>query len=268
MLVAYEPSKERMFSFWSLPDIHYLFCAGAKGHAGNEFVRLEKTPGVTEDGFRVFDTATKRLKRISVDKTGRFEVADCGSPIPTDETVNRFLFLGNTERYLFVPEGESDELCVINAEGKRNGTGAYPSSLNPIKDAPLLFTYNKLVVAKPDGTRFAAFYAYMKVCRIYDNKGRLCMETKIGNIDPNAAIDGKQVYATQPVATDNRILILTKEEDGQTVCEEWNWDGELIARYGLNKPITCMAFHNGIIFGIQRNTENKIYTFKLHDYAR
>lgn len=68
LLVAYEETRDTLFSFWQLPDCRYLFRAGIRGNGPDDLLTLDRTFRTTEEGFTVFELETGRMKEIAVDK--------------------------------------------------------------------------------------------------------------------------------------------------------------------------------------------------------
>lgn len=114
------------------------------------------------------------------------------------------------------------------------------------------FVYNKLTVAAPSGEKFAVFYAYVKLCRMYDAEGRLLKETLLEQ--PRAADNGERqvYYVSYPCATDEAIYVLTES------------DGKLVSRYSLPCVFSALAYapHDGVLYAV-RAGEEKDLLYKL-----
>lgn len=264
MLVAYEAKQDSMFSFWKLPQCEFLFRNGVKGRGPTEFLTLDRTYGETLDGFQVFEMQTNRVKQVSVDASGRFQVS-ADKVLPTEKRMlNRFLFL-KENTWCFLADDEDSEYTILKEDGETISVGAYPKDLLPKRPEELnRFVYNKLTVANPSGDKFAAFYAYAKLCRIYSYEGELLQETLLEK--PTQSVENRKAcYASFPYATDAYIYILTTGTDQQPVLEVWNWQAEPVARYGLDKTVSAFAVseEHQTLYAVCNDVEGVIYTYKL-----
>lgn len=264
MLVAYEQKKDTMFSFWSLPTCKYLFSAGCKGEGPDDFLMLDRTFIETAQGFKTFEIASNKIKEVIVDTTGYFRVKTTPLNVET-RGLNRFLFLKDTT-YCFIPDKEDAEYALLDKKGKLRYFSEYPQGLLSKKEDEMnRFAYNKLTISSPKGDKFAAFYAYIKLCRIYDHTGKLLTETLL---DTPTHIDTKNrevFYRYYPCVDENNIYILSTVEEGQKVLEIWDWNGNPIAHYLLDKDIRHIAVssNNHKIYAIDNDREGVIYVYDL-----
>lgn len=264
LLVAYEETRDTLFSFWQLPDCRYLFRAGIRGDGPDDLLTLDRTFRATEEGFTAFELETSRMKEVAVDKAGHSLRVISTKPFDGGAGfLNRFIFLKDGH-YCCVSNDEKHEYLLLDNQGGVRPFGTYPEDLLPEKEGDLnRFVYNKLTVAAPSGEKFAAFYAYVKLCRMYDSEGRLLKETLLEQ--PRVADNGERqvYYVSYPCATDEAIYALT-ESDGEPVLEVWDWDGKLTARYSLPYAFTALAYapHDGFLYAV-RAGEEKDLLYKL-----
>lgn len=263
MLVAYQQSNDTLFSFWKLPECSYLFQAGTKGQGPNDFLMLDRTFQPTKQGFKAFEIATNRVKEVAVKPTGAFNVTLTKQLNVEQRGLNRFLFLEN-DSYCFVSDREEYEYALLNKDESIHYFSNYPQNLlTTEEDTPNRFTYNKLVVSHPKGDKFAAFYAYVKLCRIYNSQGKLLKETLLTSPSDNNTEERHTYYSSYPCADGNHIYILTKEEE-ETVLEVWTWEGALETRYLLDKPVIRITQPvDGTLYALCRDKENVIYTYSI-----
>ena len=96
-----------------------------------------------------------------------------------------------------------------------------------------------MLVGKPDGEKFASFYAYIKMMKIYDKNGNMLKEllmeqpTDVTNDESRFAY-----YSTFPYATDQYIYVLANELGGRKYLQ---------------------------IYAISNDRDNVIYTYELYD---
>lgn len=261
MLVAYEDRRDTLFSFWKLPECRYLFSAGVRGNGPEDFLMLDRTFRPTEQGFETLEIETGRIKELAVDTVASsLRLVSTRQPNGGQRALNRFLFLEGG-RYCCVSDDEAHEYLLLDSTGVIKSFGDYPEGLLPEEEGtPKRFTYNKLTVAAPSGKKFAAFYAYAKLCRIYDSEGHLLKEA-LGEQPETSAVgeEKKAYYSSYPCATEEAIYILT-ESDGQPVLEVWNWDAVLTARYLLPRKFSNIAWSpvDGKLYAVYAGDEQDV----------
>lgn len=270
-LIAYGPRNDTIFSFWKLPDCQYLFSAGKKGQGPEDFLMLDKNFVDTQNGFKTFEIATNRIKEVGINKKGRLSLLSQQQLKNVPMPLNRFLFLADSS-YCFVSSDQEEyEYSIIDKKGKIRHFSSYPSELLPmgIDDNPF-FLYNKLTIAKPDGSQFAAFYVNLKMVRIYDYKGNIQKETILEKPEkPDQEGRRKMYYTTSLCADDNYIYAVTTLDE-KPILEVWTWKGEPYKRYWLDYQFKKMAFSPQYrkLYSVRDDREDKIYTYTLPDFTQ
>lgn len=140
--------------------------------------------------------------------------------------------------------------------------------------------YQKRTVAKPDGERMAVFYTIFNKFKLYDNYGNLIKEIRIKNSDIETPIDLKNpmnntIYNAETIATNNFIAVLnpniSAEESSRNkkfsnpTISIWNWNGNPIAKYQLDRPICSFAISEKTqkIYAVSSMVKNEIFEFNL-----
>lgn len=129
--------------------------------------------------------------------------------------------------------------------------------------------------------RYATFYTYFKRFKIYDDSGDLIKEVVIqpNGEKPYLLKDNKQniIHFAEPFSSSNYIYVLyigQSVRDLENYEEEyfprltiWDWDGNPIAQYKLNLPITSFAISEDKhqLYGISYLSMGKIFQFELPD---
>lgn len=264
LLVAYQQRNDTMFSFWKIPECDYLFKAGYRGEGPDDFLMLDKVFQETQYGFKTFEIASNKVKEIAMEPNGTFRVVSAKQLNVAQRGLNRFLFLAD-DSYCFVSDEEDYEYVLLDKDGAVQYFGSYPEGLLE-KNAEDLnrFVYNKLTVSNPKGDKFAAFYAYVKLCRIYNSKGKLLKEIMLEQPQKNVSEEKHIYYSSYPYADENYIYVLTNKEEGK-VLEIWDWEGIPKAHYLLDKPVNCLAVSpvNGKLYAVCPNREDVIYTYNI-----
>lgn len=264
MLVAYQQRSDTMFSFWKLPECRYLFRAGSRGEGPNDFLMLDRTFQEMSDGFKAFEIASNKVKEVAVDSVGTFKVVSLKQLEVEQRGLNRFLFLKN-DSYCFISDKEEYEYALLDKDGTVHYFGNYPEGLLEKKEEELnRFVYNKLTIANPQGDKFAAFYAYIKLCRIYNSKGELLKETMLESSQKDASEEKTIYYSSYPYADENYIYVLTDKEGGK-VLEIWDWEGIPRAHYLLDKPVNCLARSStdGKLYAVCQDREDVVYVYSI-----
>ena len=157
--------------------------------------------------------------------------------------------------------GES-EFGLYNEKDGLHHFGQYPNLITKKEGEMDAFAYNKITVAHPAGNKFAAFYAYLKMCRIYGSDGTLLREVYLdGPVELENGMR-KAYYSIQPYATDEHIYVLTKEKEGN-VLEVWNWEAQIEKRFLLDKDFDKFIMYDGKLLGFSRELENFVYVYDL-----
>lgn len=172
-LGVYQSKDDTLFSFWKLPECTFLFRAGVKGQGPNDFLELDRTFKGRTGGFQTFEIQTGKVKDVTFGKDGRLTIES--KKLEFGEMVNRFIFLKDEAYCFFLLMGETEFGLYSEKEGLRH-VGQYPNLIVKKEGEVNALVYNKLTVAHPKGDKFAAFYAYLKMCRIYASDGTLLKE--------------------------------------------------------------------------------------------
>ena len=269
MLVIYEQQKDTLFSFWKLPQCQYLFSAGSKGEGPDELLLLDRVFVETANGFKTFELPSNKIKDLKIDIVGdgRLKLyAD--KRLAIDQIpLNRFTFLSDSS-YCFLSNNEEYEYTLLDKENNIHSFSPYPDLLYGRNEDAKAYLYNMLIVVKPDGEKFASFYAYIKMMKIYDKNGNMLKEllmeqpTDVTNDESRFAY-----YSTFPYATDQYIYVLANELDGWKYLQIWSWEGVPIAHYILDQSVDTFVVSEKYkkIYAISNDRDNVIYTYELYD---
>ncbi|MBR0041733.1 MAG: hypothetical protein IJP36_01915 [Bacteroides sp.] len=267
MLVVYQQRNDTLFSFWKLPECKFLFAAGNRGVGPNDFLMLDRVFKETPQGFKTFEISSNKVKEIEISSDGIFHTSHI---IPLDveqRGLNRFLFLADSN-YCFVSDKEEYEYSLLNKTGEIKDFSRYPTKLILKNDDELnRFVYNKLTVAHPTGDKFAAFYVYVKLCRIYDSHGNLLSETLLDKEKKASPGERNAIYAFFPCADEKNIYVLANSNNDNTLLEVWDWNGNISAQYQLDRNISNFTYsptHN-VLYAVAPNREDVIYVYNLNE---
>lgn len=258
-LGIYQQRDDTLFSFWKLPECKFLFKAGVRGQGPDDFLVMDKTFQSIDGGFRTFEIDAGRVKDVSIE--GNALVTKKTQRLNVDQQMNRFIFLADNTYCFFLLEGDS-EFALYNEQDGMTPIGKYPDLIDKNPKELDVFAYNKLTLAHPNGHQFAAFYAYIKMCRIYGKDGTLLKEVVLDgpvNLDNGQR---KTYYSTPPYATDEYIYILADDAD-ENILEVWNWDAEVVERYSLDKDVNRIMVYENELYGFSKTNESVVYVFGM-----
>ena len=260
--IIYERKGEKLFSVYKFPSFEYLYSFGEKGHGHNELLEIDNSFSTHKGGFYLFEIETNIIKKVTLNEDNAYiEVSDV---IKSNRIgLNRFVFLNNKE-FVYLSDNDAYEYCLYS-NGVEKYFGEYPNHLLPYNnDEPKMFAFNKYTSGKPDGKKFVAFYAYIRMCRIYDNSGNLLRETLLSY--PSNKDDTHKIveYPIPPYVTDKNIYILHNSK-GRNELEVWNWDGELVSLYCLDRRLKAFFASGDTLYGLGMDSSDVVYRYQLQE---
>ena len=260
-VIIFERNAEKVFSVYRFPTFEYLYSFGEKGHGHNELLEIDNSFSVQKGGFQLFEIQTNKIKKVTLnDKNAIIE--DSYVIKSNRMGLNRFVFLKNNE-YVYVSYVDEYEYCLYNKKGQESFFGEYPNHLLSNKnDEPKIFVFNKYTSGKPDGKMFVAFYIYIRMCRIYDNLGNLQHETLLNYPDKMNGTHEIAEYPKPPYVTDENIYIIHNAKEHHEL-EVWNWEGELVSLYCLDKKLRTFFVSENILYGLGVDSSDVVYKYQL-----
>lgn len=260
-VVVYERNAERVFSVFELPSFKFLYDFGEKGHGPNELLSIENSFHEQNNGFRLFEIETNKVRDVALND--RNASLDSSYALKVNKIgLNRFVFLRDKEN-VYLSDDEKYEYCLLQKDGKEKYFGNYPENLLPEKDGePKFFIYNKHTAGKPDGRMFVAFYAYIRMCRIFDNAGNMLHENLL-ELPEKTEEEHKTIeYPEPPYVTNENIYIIHKT-NGYDELEIWNWEGKLLALYHLDKRLKTITVADNTLYGFSQDNPCVVYKYNL-----
>jgi hypothetical protein len=271
---------DTLFSVFSYPDFKYLFSDGVFGNGPDDLPRtIDKDFQVSSKGFNVFfsginiyreieiDDVNKKLKTI---KEHKYQFQNGGVP-------QRFTQLGDS-RFIYLKGNPMDDAEFFLFDVTRNtvaGSTPYPQWAEGLTGEPNFSIYLSSKVAKPDGNKFAAFYAHFKRWRIFDSEGNLLKDIEV-NIPPvvktSVLLSERMLYYSSAYASDKYIYAVclnresNKPRHEQTEFQVWNWEGKPVAKFILDRKFTCFTVSGDSVLYVADNlegNEDKIFKYIL-----
>ena len=278
-LIVSKNKDETVFDVFSLSPFAYKFSGGIKGQGPNDFGRMVdfRTLTPTKEGFSVLDNGsikqvevTDQLKITSAKKLFNKRIPTNGYYALGDDKYMTFGAIDGTNEYNFFDK-TTDSIAAI---------GTYPDWVLTDQSYSRFMTGIKGCVVHPDKSRFATFYGRMKHARIHNWNGDLLHDITIQTtpyLDNLASFNPKDApnFYGYAQATDKYIYTLCANklpgDDGSELkqtLEVWDWQGNPVACYRLNKKVSCIAISvtHKKIYGIDGETEHVLYSYDLPLY--
>lgn len=280
-LVVYDQIKDEMFKVFNLPEIEYQYSFGHTGKGPDEFSFIDaNTMKMMGDNLLFLDFNTvksleindKKIKVIN-SKTLRIEK----SPINGLQMVNDSIYIYNLMSVK--KNGAEHQMVNINSKKTIKEFGAYPDT--DIKYNNEFEQYNafyKHSVSNPTNNKFAVFYSYFNKIKIYSKTGELLHEINIEDNYPEYSpkdIKKNILFRVNPIPTSDFIYVLRIDQSKNEVennfatfkpkIEVWNWEGKLLAKYLLDKPITAFTISEkeNKLYAVSYIGTNEIYEYEL-----
>lgn len=278
-LIVCDLEKDTIFSFFELPSCRFVEGKGLKGRGPNELLNVNpQTISTKDNGLSLYDSGTATIKRISFDNGFKIiESIPLHSSTHSPFGINCFIELGD-DIFCFLNDAEKDTEYVLqnNITGSKEEFGLYPNLTNNYADpVERMFTYLKGNAAKPDQSLFVSFYHYFKFFRIFNANGEILKEISV-HVEPynkhySSNTDENLVFYGQPKVSDNYIYVFCanrkpkEPSKGTTELQVWDWDGNPIAKYELDKTLShfVVSEEYNKIYAVNVFEEDRIYTYDL-----
>ena len=280
-LVVYDFVSDGFFKVYSQDDLRFLHSFGrvSQGPLPDEFNSQFFNLNGDNEYLIVFEAMSRNLRSLRISSSG-VEKADEKSLTSKHfrQSVNRvrrmnenlyFADFGTTageggKEHIALKPGDSDSLFTF---------GSYPES--ELEEDARYFEYVKMNTSNPSGTRFAVFYFYHNLFKIYNEKGELLVEVSVEDpyleesMNPDA--DERFSYRMIADATDDYIVTIGKTgPESLPTLELWSWEGEQIYRSYLHAIVRDIAVseEKSSIFAVSPAEESILYQFDIADLIK
>lgn len=275
-LVVLNEKTDTVFSVYNLPECSYWGQFGQKGQGPEDFnLPLIYAVRTENDSFSLFDSDC--LKTI-VFEDNRFSVFSSKFPVE-NFVINNLVYLKDGS-YVCSAGFESEyELRYIFKDGTYKESGAYPEKSEGRFENVLSRNqaYSNIIVAKPDGSRLALVYQFIRRNRIYDDSGNLLsdnvMTLEPGSSEPALNDDERCIHAIAVYATDRYFYTLNLDMTAQELgtankfpnIQVFDWNGTPVKQLYLDCYISSFVVDetNQILYGVFAEDDSHIYKFRL-----
>jgi hypothetical protein len=286
-LILNDFRPDNFFHVFSLPGVKYLYSWGKQGRGPDEFLQNPVYIDKNEDELIVFDGMLQTLRYFSVNDTTLIKSREVSLAYEGQvEPLNRIRRIHDTlyavdygssiqeetnHEHMALEPGEEIPLFTF---------GEYPNT--NLEGFDRYSEFLKTNIAKPDGSRFAAFYIAHNMFKIYNSGGDLLAlievtDPYLQNVPKN---DERYLYRSTAWASDDYIYLLglnaereiiygDSESPIKTSLEIWDWDGRPVYRAMFDRRIdsfTVSEKHGKIVgFSKMAGGETMLLEYDLTD---
>lgn len=280
-LVIHDDIEENKFKFFSYPNIEYLFSWGKKGKGPDEIRFVSSSGfGATDSTFRFLEIDV--LKEYKVNPDNKINLVHRTSLMNTLGPLNGFNVLDDS-LYLATlvdeldPSSEHVFLFPNGARGQSFGTLPEENLEFDFFTQKAIY-YHKTNVINESERKIMVFYVRLNLMKIYNYEGELIKEVEFNGYTMGKKKPSYWTTFSAPYGTDKFVYVFYTNDikgenldDLRSITPEllvWSWDGELVKRFVLDKPVIWFVVSEkyGKIYGIDIIGENKIYEFSLPGY--
>lgn len=166
------------------------------------------------------------------------------------------------------------EYLLSDSHSKPKELAPYPDWDKTGSQEEPIFKYVKNSVLNNDHTRFISFYGYFKRFRILDTDGDIIKNVVVKTPPYEEAIkeemQNRTIYYHIPPHTNGKYIYVmcknsTRAEDRIQELQVWNWEGEPIARYDMDRKLTLFTISEKEkkLYAVDGDTEDAIYVYDL-----
>lgn len=274
-LVALNEKTDTCFQVFRLSDFRYEYAFGTKGEGPEDFsIPMINAVSYEENGFTLLDI--NRLKHINI--TGEGSVVQSEN-LPFDFNYYNGLIKLSDSLYCCNAGFEEDkEYMFLHIGHSPEKWGEYPETEERFNSKlERNQAYDKIMVAKPDGKKFASFYRFMRHYKIYGSDGVLLndavLDMEPGNLEPDLKEENNYIHVISAFATNDYIYTLNLDMTPKEIMEKksipniqvFTWDGTPVKQFLLDHFISSFAIDekSGKIYGAFVDDMDSIYSFEI-----
>jgi hypothetical protein len=283
-LMVSSDRAEGFLQIFQLPDLEYLYSWGKSGRGPDEF---EHTP-LTEinafgDTISVYHFGTQSMRYYTVNDTAL--VPDQEVTLSYEDQTDVLNNISRLEEGVYIMDygdspGQSSKEHIALETDNENPVftfGGYPES--DLSGFERYWKFMKSSTTKPDGSRFAAFYYFHNLIRIYDSNGDLKHELIIEDETLNDRNEQAEEfhYRSLQSVSDSWIYSLGYNERREVMSENveshinsleiWDWEGNPVYRALFDHPIHgfTVSEEHGLIIGYSLTDMENLYVYEIPD---
>lgn len=272
-VILMEHNNEPIFSFWSQDSLTYKFSDGYKGSGPNELIDPYTDYFTKSDSsFYILDSNIEREFKLKGNKIHFIN----GQALIFPDAINRLV---RVDKDVYIMAGltngiDKAEHTKCTPDGNRS-FGEYPTK--GIDDGIQQFFFDtKFTAGKMGEKTIWDFYFYHNLIRQYSIDGELLQEVSLDlkeeheNTVSMLSSDRIIEYWNRVVVEGDYIYVLFHDKEHRSKdapeLQKWDWDGNLIARYQLDKYYNHYAISDkGILYAMDVfDHPYEVYTYDLN----
>lgn len=275
-LVIIDTRPEGIFQVFSLPSMDFLY---EWGRIGGGPAELDDTPvdvNVNDRELITYHHSLRHLRFHLITDTTMVMTrelplyyGDQIAPLNHIRRINDSLFVADYDMTDLARETTDHEYIAL-APGNEEALftfSQYPAT--ELEGRVRFADFSKINTARPDGSKFAAFYSYHNMLKIYNSNGDMLkfIEVLDQNLPEDAWRENREhrfIYRDTGWSSDKYMYVLGVNATGEfigenfetfkTSLEIWNWEGQPVYRSIFDRPI-----HGFIVSEVHR----KLYAYSL-----
>lgn len=281
-IVIYDDTENDKFKVFSYPDVEFLFSWGKKGEGPDEIGFVNSTGlSATDSTFRFLDLTI--LKEYAFANSNKVKLVKRTELMESQGALNGFCWLDNSMFIAAVDNPtdiESEYIFLYPNKKTGRAFGKLPEEGFDFDfHTQKLIYYIKHAVANPRERKIIAFYGRQNMIKVFNYEGQLLKDITFNENTFGSKVESDRVSFAAPYPTDKFIYVFYFNKSMGSSIEElnsltpeilvWNWEGELIKRFALDKPIFSFAVSEEYrkIYGADIQGGNKIYEFTIPDFG-
>jgi hypothetical protein len=278
-LVIYDDMNNSLFKIFECNDLTYKYSFGSIGQGPNEFAFVVPETMNSSTYFEILDR--NKLCYFSITDTGAFQIASPKIVSHQSGPVNNLKKMSDSI-YIFENGLGTDkfdkEFILYNINDRTNrefgNIRFFDNSVKAQNKEEQYFSLSKFMTANPVNNKFAVFYDKYPYFKIFSSEilsGLYHIDSKIQHTD-------FRHHFSRPFSTDKYIYVMWIEKSDEEIMANisdfnpliliFDWNGNLIKNYRLNKPIIAFAVNdsNDKLYAVSLSEDdiNAIYTCDLN----
>jgi hypothetical protein len=283
-LIVYDNSINNIFKVFKLPEMEFLYSWGTKGQGPNEFINItDNSMHIYKNKLEILDWQNLKVFQIQNDAFRLVEqhnLPSLGTPINQLVRINDSIYFADNSMI----NKEEFEHVILNVKSQKviGKFGEYSDDGLIFKNVSerYLASSKSNTVSLING-KFSTFYYKFNRFKIYGLDGKF-LKSIVLDIDKSKDFSLKSendniIFFADPLAIDNYIYVLfinkSKDEiendltNYKPKIQIWDWEGNPILEYVLDKPITAfyVSKWNRKLYGVSFFNMDEIYEFDLPD---
>lgn len=278
ILVLVDNVDSGIFTVFHLPEARLLYRWGDRGSGPDEFGIIDGASlSFSDNMISLYDPNRRSMRHMKVG-AGTIQPGSQSSLSFTGQTVplNRVTRMGG-DRFVaqHVGPGSPANQFVIIESGRGRLLRTFNDSVGSLLD-DVVGKYTMHMTAR--NNRITAFYSYHNTVTVFDYTGRTIAQIGTGEVSEEASVaawGNRKVVRQDICGSDEYIFVLgwgatddeafDPEYDLRPTLERWDWDGNLLEIYRLDRPIHLCGYSTDLnsIYGYSAFAPDSIFVYQF-----